>query len=381
MKRIPVAGPWITDHEVQLVAEAARTAWYEHANDYHERFEQEFARRLGMRHAVALPSCTAGLHLALLALGVRPGDEVIVPEITWIASAAPVSYVGATPVFADVDPETWCLDIASFKNCITPRTRAVIPVDLYGGMPRMDELLAVARRHNIAVIEDAAEAIGAEYRHRAAGSWGDVGVFSFHGSKTLTTGEGGMLVTNDDALWQRVLVLRDHGRRPGDRSFFNQEVAWKYKMSALQAALGLAQLQRLDELLHRKRLIFRWYQEELGHVPGLRLNAEPPGTKNAYWMVTAILDASYGLGKERIMAALSEQGIDSRPFFHPLSSLPAYSGFPGVIAARQRNRVAYDLADRGINLPSALCLTREQVAQVGRAVRMLCGVSALRRSA
>ena len=381
MKRIPVAGPWITDHEVNLVAEAARSAWYEHANDYQERFEAEFARRVRMRHAIALPSCTSAIHLALLALGVGPGDEVIVPESTWIASAAPVSYVGATPVFADVDPQTWCLDVASFRACITPRTRAVIPVDLYGGMPKMDELLAVARRYSIAVIEDAAEAIGAEYRHRPAGSWGDVGVFSFHGSKTLTTGEGGMLVTNDDALYQRVLVLRDHGRRPGDRFFFNQEVGWKYKMSAVQAALGLAQLERLDELLQRKRLIFRWYQEELGQVPGLTLNAEPAGTKNSYWMVTVLFDAQFGLSKERLMTALSEQHIDTRPFFHPLSSLPAYADTPGVIAARQRNPVAYDVGARGINLPSALCLNREQVAHVGRAVRALCSAAPLRRSA
>lgn len=381
MKRIPVAGPWITDHEVNLVAEAARSAWYEHANHYHERFEAEFARRVGMRHAIALPSCTSAIHLALMALGVGPGDEVIVPEATWIASAAPVSYVGATPVFADVDPQTWCLDVASFRACITPRTKAVIPVDLYGGMPKMDELLAVARRHSIAVVEDAAEAIGSEYRHRPAGSWGDVGVFSFHGSKTLTTGEGGMLVTNDDALRQRILMLRDHGRRPGDRFFFNHEVGWKYKMSALQAALGLAQLQRLDDLLQRKRLIFRWYQDELGQVPGLVLNAEPAGTKNSYWMVTVLFDAQFGLSKERLMTALSEQHIDTRPFFHPLSSLPAYADFPGVIAARQRNRVAYDVGARGINLPSALCLNREQVAHVGRAVRALCGAAPLRRSA
>ncbi|HMP61139.1 MAG TPA: DegT/DnrJ/EryC1/StrS family aminotransferase [Gemmatales bacterium] len=381
MKRIPVAGPWITEHEVSRVAEAVRTAWYEHANDFHERFETGFARYLGVRHAVALPSCTSAIHLALLALNVGPGDEVIVPESTWIASAAPISYVGATPVFADVDPRTWCLDVDSFRSAITSRTRAVIPVDLYGGMPALDEILALARRYDIAVIEDAAEALGAEYRRRKAGSWGDIGTFSFHGSKTLTTGEGGMLVANDADLHARILVLRDHGRRPGDRYFFNQEVGWKYKMSAMQAALGLAQLERFEEILQRKRLIFRWYLEELGHVPGLVLNAEPPDVKNAYWMVTALFDARFGFGKERLMTALAEQQIDSRPFFHPLSSLPAYADCPGVLSARERNRVAYDIGARGVNLPSALSLTREQVAYVGRVVRALCGAEPLRRSA
>ncbi len=186
---------------------------------------RRFASYIGVRFAVALPSCTSAIHLALVALGVGPGDEVIVPEITWIASAAPVSYVGATPVFADVDPDTWCMSRGSFERCITPRTKAVIPVDLYGYMPAMDELREMARQRGIDVIEDAAEAVGSELNGRRAGSFGDVGVFSFHGSKTLTTGEGGMLVTDSDAMHDARLFLRDHGREPGDKMFWNAEVA------------------------------------------------------------------------------------------------------------------------------------------------------------
>ena len=214
-------------------------AWYGSANHYHDRFERAFAEYVGTKYAVALPSCTAALHLALLALGVGPGDEVIVPDCTWIASSAPISYVGATPVFADIDAQTWCLSAETLEQCITPRTRAVIAVDLYGNMPDMDALRFVARRHGLAIIEDAAEAIGSEYHGRMAGSLGDMGVFSFHGSKTLTTGEGGMLVTDRADIISRVHVLRDHGRRPGDVSFFNAEVAFKYKMSSFQAAFGL----------------------------------------------------------------------------------------------------------------------------------------------
>src|SRR5207248_4969739 len=191
-----VAGPWITQHEIDYVNEAARTGWYDKANAFQERFERGFAAYAGVRHAVALPSCTSALHLALLALGVGPGDEVVVPDITWIATSAPISYVGATPVFADVDEGTWCMSARSFEECITPRTRAVIPVDLYGGMPDMDALAEVAHRHRVAIIEDAAEAIGSEFRGRKAGTFGDAGVFSFHGSKTLTTGEGGLLATD-----------------------------------------------------------------------------------------------------------------------------------------------------------------------------------------
>lgn len=371
MERIPVAGPWITDREVELVAEAARTAWYANANAYHQRFEEAFARYVGVRHAIALPSCTSAIHLSLLALGVGPGDEVVVPEVTWIASAAPITYVGATTVFADVDPLTWCLSAGSFEECVTPRTKAVIPVDLYGNMPDMDAILSVADRHGIAVIEDAAEAIGSEYRGRRSGSFGATGVFSFHGSKTVTTGEGGMLATDRQDLRDRALFLRDHGRRPGDKSFRAVEVAFKYKMSALQAALGLAQLERIEELLERKRRIFGWYRERLTGVEGLTLNHEAPGTRNTYWMVTAIVDPALGLRKERLMEALGERAIDTRPFFDPLSSLAAYADSTHAREARERNAVSYRLSPGGINLASALSLTEQQVDYVCRTLLSL----------
>jgi perosamine synthetase len=371
-KRIPVAGPWITDKEVAYVAEAARTAWYEHAGDFNERFEQAFARYVDVKHAVSLPSCTSAIHLSLLALGVGPGDEVIVPDCTWIASAAPISYVGATPVFADIDPRNWCLSAESFAACITERTKAAIPVDLYGNMPDMDSLLNVARDNRVPVIEDAAEAVGAAYRGRAAGSFGDTGVFSFHGSKTLTTGEGGMLVTDREDVLERVLVLRDHGRRPGDKMFYNHEVAFKYKMSSLQAALGLAQLERIEELMARKRETFRWYQEELDGVGQLRLNPDIPHVQSSYWMVTALFDRSIG-SKEEIVRRLAADGVDARPFFSPLSSLPAYAALKSAREATQRNRVSYELSFSGVNLPSALNLTREDVARVCAIVRRLVG--------
>ena len=364
MDLIPVAGPWITQKEIDYVADAVAQAWYENANVYHDRFEKAFVSHTGMKYAVSLPSCTSALHLSLAALGIGPGDEVIVPDVTWIATAAPITYVGATTVFADVDRRTWCLSAESLERCITPRTRAVIPVDLYGGLPDMDAIVALARRRNIAVIEDAAQAAGGLYKGRPAGSLGDVGVFSFHGSKTLTTGEGGMLVTDDQALYERARTLGNHGRLPGSKMFWNGEVAYKYKMSSMQAALGLAQLERLEELIARKRETFAWYREELDGVAGVTLNAEAEGTRNAYWMVTVILDATLGIEKEPLMANLKERGIASRPFFYPLSSLPAYAGQAEAERARQRNRVSYALSPWGVNLPSALSLTREQVRRV-----------------
>jgi perosamine synthetase len=378
MERIPVAGPWITQREVDYVADAARTAWYDQAASYNDRFEQAFAAYLGVRFAVTLPSCTSAIHLALLALGVGPGDEVIVPDITWIATAAPVNYVGATPVFADIDQRTWCLSADSFEACITPRTKAVIPVHLYGGVADMDRINSIAARHGIAVIEDAAEAIGALYHGRRAGSLGDCGVFSFHGSKTLTTGEGGMLVTNQQQLWERVQVLRDHGRKPGDRMFFNSEVAFKYKMSALQAALGLAQLERIDELVRRKREIFRWYEEALAGISGIELNCESRDTLNSYWMVTIVGESHSTWRKEELMESLAAAGIDSRPFFHPLSSIPAYRDRQCAALARRRNVVSYRISPCGVNLPSGFNLTKDLVQHIAAQCRSFFGRQSFR---
>lgn len=361
---IPVAGPWITEHEVEAVAEATRAGWYEHANDAVAAFEAAFAAHTGRRHAVALPSCTSGIHLVLAALGVGPGDEVIVPDLTWIATAAPISYVGATPVFADVDPLTWCLDPVSVEPRMSSRTRAVVAVDLYGGMPDYGTLDALCHSRGVPLIEDAAEAIGSRLHDVPAGGFGIASLFSFHGSKTLTTGEGGMVVTDDDQLWDRILVLRDHGRRAGDIEFYNHEIAYKYKMSALQAALGNAQLDRIGELVEKKREIFSSYHQRLSTRSDLLLNAEPCGTLNSYWMTTVVVDPSTGIEKGDLGAALAERSIATRPVFHPLSSLPAYASSLESHRARDANTVSRRLGRTGINLPSALRLTEDEIDYV-----------------
>lgn len=369
--RIPIAGPSITAREVDAVTAAAREGWYANAGAFHAPFESAFAAYVGRRHAMALPSGTSALHLALAALGIGQGDEVIVPDMTWIASAAPITYVGAQPVFADIDPVTWCLSIDSFVSCLSPRTKAVIVVDLYGNMSDLDELVRIADEHGVAVIEDAAQAIGSRLRGRPAGGFGVAGAFSFHGSKTLTTGEGGMLVTDSEEMYQRAAVLRDHGRPPGDTAFFNDEVAYKYKMSAMQAALGLAQLERVDELVGKKRALFEWYQRELSDVGGLTLNQAGPGVDPCFWMVTVLLDEDLGLDKGALIAQLAEVQVDSRPIFHPLSALPAYRQSPAADRARHANPTAYRLSPRGVNLPSALVLDRQQVTYVCDQVRRI----------
>jgi perosamine synthetase len=272
-------------------------------------------------------------------------------------------------VFADVDSKSWCLDASALERAITPRTKAVIVVHLYGNMPDMDAVKAVASRHGIAVIEDAAQAIGSEFRGRKAGAIGDVGTFSFHGSKTVTTGEGGMLVTSRADLFDRVLRLRDHGRAPGDKLFFNHEVAFKYRMSALQAAFGLAQIERVEELVARKRELFGWYAKHFAGMNDITLNDEAPGTKNTYWMVTAVFAPHLGLRKEDVIDELRRRNIDSRPFFHPLSSLPAYADFGGADRWGRRSPVCYDIAARAVNLPSGFNMTEALVERVVDAVK------------
>lgn len=369
--RVPVAGPWITDREVSYVAEAARTAWYDRAGEWVSRFETAFATACDRTHALALPSCTAGIHLSLAAAGIGPGDEVVVPDLTWIATAAPISYVGATPVFADVDRSTWCLSASTVEAVLTDRTRAVIAVDLYGTMPDLDGLERLCDERGLILVEDAAEAIGGAIGDRRAGSFGRTSVFSFHGSKTLVTGEGGLVLTDDDELAESMRVLRDHGRRVGDTSFTNDRIGFKYRMTDLQAALGLAQLERVDELVERKRTIFEWYRTRLSAMPGITMNPEPEGTTSGCWMTTVVLDPRVGLHKETLRAQLGEEGIDTRPFFSPLSSLPAYAGVPTASAAAARNRAAYEIGPYGVNLPSSLMLDEPSVERVCDVLRSI----------
>lgn len=371
-EKIFVSGPSITQNEIDYVTEAVQNAWYNNANYYNDKFENDFKNYIDTKYAISLPSCTSAIHLALAALEIGKGDEVIVPDTTWIATSAPISYVGATPVFADIDKETWCISVDSFKKCITSKTKAVIPVDLYGNIPEMDKIKEIAVNHNIAIIEDAAEAMGSIYKGKKAGSLGDVGVFSFHGSKIMTTGEGGMLVTDDEVIYKSCLKLRDHGRAMSDKMFWNDEIGYKYKMSSLQAALGIAQLERIEELVEKKRKIFNWYKDELKDVEGIYLNSEPEGTRNNYWMVTIIWNSNkFNITKEQFMSKLKQYNIDSRPFFYPLSVEPAYSNITKGKNYNLLNPVAYELSPYAVNLPCGMTMTEEKVYRVCKKVKQI----------
>jgi perosamine synthetase len=373
MEPIYMAGPWITDYEVAIVEDAMRNGWYENPYHYVETFQKEFAAYHDRKFGVMTPNCTTAIHLLLTALGVGEGDEVIVPDCTWIASTAPVSYLRATPVFADIEPVNWCLDPESVERCITPKTKVIIAVDLFGNMAMMDELAEIARRHGIYLVEDSAEALGSRYRGTRAGKFGVGSVFSFHRTKTLCTGEGGMLLLDDEDLYQRCMVWRDHGRRPGGPMYYNYEVTYKYMPFNLQAALGYAQFKRLDELVGKKREIWQMYKERLADIEDIEFNAEPEGVFNSVWITALVFGKSHQMTKHDAIDRLKEIGIPARPFFYPLSSLPAYPGFEARY--KSRNPRAYDISNRGINLPGALNLTEDQVDAVSDGVRRILGKS------
>ena len=300
--------------------------------------------------------------MGLAALGIGAGDEVILADTNWIATAAPIVHLGATPVFADILPDTWCLDPVAAERRITPRTRAIIATHLYGNLCDMDSILDLGRRTGIPMIEDAAEAIGSVCSDRRAGSMGLFGVFSFHGTKTLTTGEGGMFVTGDAALYERVLMLSNHGRAPGAaHALFPEAIGFKYKMSNIAAAIGLAQIERISELVARKRDILAQYKACLSSMPHLSMNPEYEGTINGAWMPTVVFDAASGVTRETLLEAFAASDIDARVFFHPLSSLPMFD-------SRPENTVSWSIPGRAINLPSYHDMTDGDIERVVSAV-------------
>jgi perosamine synthetase len=360
--RIYYTKPSITELEVRYATDAATNGWGEQCYEYINRFEEAFKVHLGVKYAIATSSCTGALHMGMAALGIGPDDEVIMADINWIATASPIVHQGAKPVFVDILPDSWCLDPELVEQAITPRTKAIVAVHLYGNLCEMDKLLAIGEKHGIPVIEDAAEAIGSIYHGKRAGSMGKFGTFSFHGTKTLTTGEGGMFVTNDLELYEHVLMLSNHGRARGQtKQFWPDMVGFKYKMSNIQAAIGCAQIERIDELISRKRKIFSNYCNRLATLPGLSMNPEPSGTVNGAWMPTVVFDPGTGISRESLQAAFAAENIDARIFFWPLSSLPIFEQV-------ETNVQSWSIPKRAINLPSYHDMTNQDINLVCRVI-------------
>lgn len=360
--RIPYTKPSITSLEINYASDAVANGWGEHCYDYIHRFERGFGEHLGVEHVIATSSCTGALHLGLAALGIGPGDEVILADTNWIATAAPITYLGATPIFVDILADTWCIDPQLAEEAITPNTKAIIATHLYGNLCEMDDLLDIGKRHGIAVIEDAAEAIGSVYHGKRAGSMGRFSTFSFHGTKTMTTGEGGAFATNDPQLHEAVLTFSNHGRsRTQPKQFWPDVIGYKYKMSNVQAAIGCGQLERLPDLVARKREILGLYKDRLSEVRGLTMNPEPEGTIIGAWMPTVVFDRSTRVTRSDLQDAFNRRNIDARVFFWPLSSL-------ALLASGSPTPIAHDLPDRAINLPSFHDMTLGDVERVCRAL-------------
>lgn len=362
---ILTAGPSISAREVSHADDAVRYGWNRRWSGYLDRLEEYMAEFVGAKYALATSCCTGAMHIALDSLGLGPGDEVIVPDITWVATAQVVNYVGATPVFADIEPGSWCLSPASLREKITPRTKAVMPVHLYGHPAKMDEILAIAEEHGLYVIEDAAPSIGAEFQGRRTGSFGHFAAFSFQGAKLAVGGEGGILLVNDESLYENARKIWDQGRVPG--TFWIDTVGLKYKMSNVQAAVVLGQLERVKALVEAKRRIFSWYAEGLEGVPGITLQREASWAHSIYWMTNITVEEGCPLTRDEVIKGLKENNVDSRPVFPPISRYPIWP------VPSEPQPVAVRIGDNSINLPSGVCLKREEVAYVCRTIGKLAG--------
>jgi perosamine synthetase len=359
-----VSAPALVGREREYVLDCLDSTWISSNGQYLERFESAFAEFCGVRHAVSCCNGTAAVHLALLAHGVGPGDEVIVPTLTYVATANPVIYCGAQPAFVDAEPHTWNMDPERVADAITPRTRGIVVAHLYGHPVDMDRILEQAERHGLWVIEDAAEAHGATYRGRMIGSMGSLATFSFYGNKIITSGEGGIVVCDDARLADRVRQLHGQGQDPNRRYWFPM-VGFNYRMTNIEAAIGLAQLERIDWHLARRREIAAWYREELSEEPGVELSPQASWAQSAFWITCAVIDEQRFGRRDELMAKLDREGVETRPFFYPLHTLPMYR------AANEGLQfpIAEDLARRGLNLPSSATLTRDEVAYVCECLR------------
>jgi perosamine synthetase len=364
---ILTAGPSISGREAVYSFDAAVNGWNSNWSKYLTSFEKKFAEYVGVKYAMATSSCTGALQIALMALDVGPGDEVIVPDQTWVATANAVHYVGAIPVFADIELDTWNIDVRSIESLITSKTKAIIPVHMYGHPARMTAIVELAKKYGLKIVEDAAPAIGAEWEGKRCGSFGDFGAFSFQGAKLMVTGEGGMLVTNDEALYQKAYKIWDQGRNPS-RAFWIDVDGVKFKMSNIQAALGLGQLERVDELIEMKRRLFSWYQEGLDGVPFITMNKEVEGARSIYWMSSLFIDEAAPVSRDELIKLLKSKNVDTRPVF------PAISQYPIWPRQQQPQPTAMRVGLGAMNLPSGVCLTKDEVMYVAAQIRQILSV-------
>jgi perosamine synthetase len=360
---IPVCEPFMTGNELNYVTDCIKTNWISSKGQYIDNFETGFANYCGCQYGISVTNGTTALHLALVALGIGPGDEVIIPTFTMIATAFAVAYVGAKPVLVDADPVTWNMDVNQIEAKITARTKAILPVHIYGHPCEMDEIMAIATKHNLYVIEDAAEAHGAEYKGKRVGGFGQANCFSFYANKIITTGEGGMVVTNDALIAERARSFKDLAHSKNKR-FLHTDIAYNYRMTNLQAAVGLAQFEKIEEYIDRRRSHAYLYNSILENVAGIHLPPEKAYVKNVYWMYAILVEDEFGINRDELMKRLKDRGIETRDFFIPVHRQPAFLKM-GLFQGKSY-LVADKISQQGLYLPSGSGLKDEQIQEICR---------------
>ncbi len=366
---IPVCKPWLPGNEKKYVLDTLETNWISSSGEYINKFEEGFANFCGVEYGVSCSSGFGALHLACVALGLKKGDEVIVPTFTMAACINTIVLTGAKPVLVDSDKETYCIDVEKIEEKITDKTKAIMPVHIYGHPCDMDKIMEIARRHNLYVIEDCAEAHGAEYKGKKVGSFGDVGCFSFYANKILTTGEGGMCVTNNSELFEKMKKLRNHALDVP--RFIHNEIGFNYRLTNIQAAIGVAQVENAEMLVEARRNVGKRYNEKLKDIKGLILPAEKEYAKNVYWMYAVVLDDNIGISKGQVMEKLKEKGVDTRSFFIPMHKQPAYYKkiVENVPDCGEEFLVSDKIGERGFYLPSSSNLTDDEIDIVVNALK------------
>jgi len=362
MKRfqIPVCEPTLGGHELEYVTNCIKTNWISSKGSYLVEFEEKFSRFCNANHGIATSSGTTALHLALVALGIGKNDEVIMPTLTMIASANPVIFAGAIPVFVDSEPHTWNIDVSAIEERITDKTKAIMPVHIYGHPVDMDPLLKLSKKHNLFVVEDAAEAHGAEYRGNVVGCLGDVGCFSFYTNKIVTTGEGGMAITNNDATAEKLELFRDLAHSK-EKRYLHYEIGYNYRMTNLQAAIGLAQMERIEEYINARRKNAKLYTSFLEDAKGITPPPEADWAKNIYWLYSILIQEDFGTSRDELVNELAKRGIETRPFFIPMHKQPVFKKM-GLTSGDFP--IADELYTKGICLPSSSSLEENQIGYV-----------------
>lgn len=360
---IPVNEPIIAKNALIYVSDCIKTGWISSAGSYIQSFEEQFAKFLGVKYAITTTSGTTALHLALATLNIGKGDEVILPSHTMFACAAAIAYTGAKPVLVDVEKDTWNIKVADIEKKITKKTKVIMPVHIYGHPVDMNPLIELAKKYRLAIVEDAAEAHGAEYKNKKVGSFGLISCFSFYGNKIITTGEGGMVVTNNKQLAERARRLKDLAHSQKKR-FLHDEIGFNYRMTNMQAGLGLAQLEEVSSFIDKKRQMANLYSKLLSKIEGLTLPVEKKWAKNVYWMYGIIVEESFGMDRDTLQKKLNEEGVDTRTFFIPLHRQPALTNL-GLFKKEQNDYpISDNIANKGLYLPSGLAITEKQIKKV-----------------